>query len=81
MDKVPLDYIRSDEDNKMLEVRFNYHSPKDDQPKRYQELRDKGKELASLMLDNCPRSRELSLAITNLEQALFWANASIARNE
>ena len=26
-------------------------------------------------------SRELSLAITKLEEAMFWANSSIARNE
>jgi hypothetical protein len=29
----------------------------------------------------CPGSRELSLAITKLEEAVFWANAAIARNE
>ena len=34
-----------------------------------------------LMIASCPDSRELSLALTNLEQAVFWANASIARNE
>lgn len=29
----------------------------------------------------CPASRERSLAVTNLEQALMWAVASIARNQ
>ncbi len=29
----------------------------------------------------CPDSRELSLAITHLEEVVFWANAAIARHE
>jgi hypothetical protein len=33
-----------------------------------------------LINDLCPESREKSLAITNLEQAVMWANAAIARN-
>jgi hypothetical protein len=60
---------------------FVYHSPKDDQLERYQRIRDKGKELALLIDQITPPSREQSLALTNLEQATMWANASIARNE
>lgn len=60
---------------------FKYHAPKDNQPARYEELRARAKRLALLILDNCPDSRERSLALTNLEQSIFWANASIARNE
>lgn len=60
---------------------FIYHSPFGTQPERYQALREKAKELAGLMIASCPDSRELSLALTNLEQAVFWTNASIARNE
>ena len=32
------------------------------------------------VLDNVPKGREQSLALTKLEEALFWANAGIARN-
>ncbi len=60
---------------------FKYHSPKDDQSQRYEQLREKAKELACLIDELCPDSREKSLAFTNLEQASMWANASIARNE
>ena len=31
------------------------------------------------ILRNCPPSRERSLALTKLEESLFWANAAIAR--
>jgi carbonic anhydrase len=61
--------------------RFTYHTPNPNQPERYNTLRDAAKELATLILQCCPDSREQSLAITKLEEALFWANAGIARNE
>jgi hypothetical protein len=60
---------------------FSYHAPKDTQPARYELLRAGAKEFAKLILQTCPDSRERALAMTNLEQAGFWANASIARNE
>ena len=74
-------YTPSEKDRIITENRFTYHAPKDDQGVRYVLLRDEAKRLAELFISNCPPSRELSLAITNLEQAVMWANASIARNE
>ncbi len=64
-----------------IEKRFTYHTPKNDQPQRYVLLRDEAKKLAELICKNSPQSREQSLAITHLEEAIFWANAAIARNE
>jgi hypothetical protein len=64
-----------------LNKRFTYHAPKERQAERYQEIREQAKQLAIKMTEECPESRELSLALTNLEQAIFWANAAIARNE
>lgn len=61
--------------------RFTYHAPKDDQPARYERIRADALDFASLLVNNVPESRELSLALTNLEQAVMWANAGIARNE
>lgn len=60
---------------------FTYHKPFGDQPQKYEELRQKARQLAYLINDTCPESREKSLAITNLQQAIMWANASIAINE
>lgn len=64
-----------------LENRFTYHAPKDGQPAKYTELRELAREFAHRINDACPESREKSLAITSLEEAVFWANASIARHE
>ncbi len=64
-----------------LDNNFKHHAPKGDQQERYTALRDKAKELAALYLELVPPSRERSVALTNLEQAVFWANAGIARNE
>lgn len=60
---------------------FTYHAPKPGQQERYVSLRDKAKELALLIVELTPASREQSVAITELETAVFWANAAIARNE
>lgn len=64
-----------------LERNFTYHPPKPGQPERYGTLRDKAKELALLVADECPESREKSLALTKIDESIMWANAAIARNE
>jgi hypothetical protein len=64
-----------------LENRFTYHPPKNNQAARYETLRSQAKELAYAIDGACPDSREKSLALTHLEEAVMWANASIARNE
>ena len=74
-------YQPSDTDQKKLDTNFVYHQPKGDQNTRYETIRSSAKLFAEYLLSICPPSRELSLAITNLEQAVMWANASIARNE
>ena len=64
-----------------LENNFKYHAPKDNQPMKYDCLRKKARDFAIIVNELCPESREKSLAITNIENAVMWANASIARNE
>lgn len=61
--------------------RFTYHAPKEGQPERYEGIRAKGLLLAMEVDGSCPDSREKSLAIKKIEEAVFWANAAIARNE
>jgi len=60
---------------------FTYHAPKDDQPRRYEDIRNIAKGMAEFIVAHCPESREQSLALTKLEESVFWANASIARHE
>ena len=67
--------------NEQIENNFRYHAPKEGQPQRYTELRDAAKTLALYIDHECPNSREKSLALTKLEEAVMWANAAIARNE
>jgi hypothetical protein len=67
--------------NPAIENNFSYHAPKMGQPEKYEAIRQKAKELAYLIEETVPNSREKSLAMTNLEQVGFWANAGIARNE
>jgi hypothetical protein len=64
-----------------LEKDFIYHAPKEDQPERYVAIRDIAKHFAAGVMDMSPDSRERSLALTKIEEAVFWANAAIARNE
>lgn len=64
-----------------IENRFTYHPPKNDQATRYEYLRDRAHDLAGIIDQKCPDSREKSTAIMKLEECVFWANASIARNE
>jgi hypothetical protein len=64
-----------------LHRRFTYHPPHGDQAARYQSIRDEARDFAESLMGACPESRELSLALTSLEQTVMWANAAIARNE
>ena len=60
---------------------FTYHAPQEGQSVRYEDIRGIAMRFAEKILMECPDSRERSLAMTRVEEAVFWANASIARNE
>jgi len=62
-----------------LANRFTYHPPKPGQPELYEDLRVRAHELAEQIVAVAPRSRERSLALTKIEEAVMWANAAIAR--
>jgi hypothetical protein len=68
-------------DDADLVNRFTYHPPKDGQAARYETIRAQGLALARHISDSTPASREQSLALTHLEDAVMWANAAIARHE
>lgn len=64
-----------------IENNFSYHKPFGTQPARYEQVRSTAKDFAQFIVSSTPASREQSLALTKLEEAVFWANAAIARNE
>lgn len=64
-----------------LKTRFTYHRPKDGQPEKYEAVRELAHNYAHTLSQLCPQSRELSVALTKLDEVVFWANASIARRE
>jgi hypothetical protein len=74
-------YEVSEDTLKSLDNSYTYHSPKGDQPERYIIIRDKAHELAIIMCENAPKSRELSIALTDLEKVVTMANKAIACNE
>jgi len=64
-----------------LEQRFSYHAPNTPSKiNRHQLVRKTLLDAAEEIVDatGAP-TREQSLAITKLEEAMFWANAAIAR--
>lgn len=81
MKQQTIGYTVGDDKREDLKVRFSYHAPKDDQVPRYIGLRGMGAQFATRILEETPPSREQSLALTKIEEAVFWANAAIARNE
>lgn len=74
-------YVPSAEDYDKVDNIFVYHPANESQAERYESLRAEAKSLAHTILSNTPKSREQSLAITSLQQAIMWANAAIAINE
>jgi hypothetical protein len=57
------------------------HTPAQAQIEAIEHVRDYAKDLGFLINQECPASRERSLALTALEETVFWAVASIARAE
>jgi hypothetical protein len=62
-----------------LDTRFTDHPPAEGQPEIYRRIRAKGKELAELINEVTPPSREQSLALTAIEESVMWGNAAVAR--
>lgn len=60
---------------------FVYHAPHGDQPERYQRLRAAFRATALAIENLCPVSAERTRALRKIQEAVMWANASIAINE
>lgn len=64
-----------------IEKRFSLNSLDENQQEWCYQIRTKAREFAEYINEyTTVDSREKSLAITALEECVFWANAAIARN-
>ena len=67
--------------NSELANRFKFHPATDDTTKqRHEDIRAVCGSVAAALDILLPDGREQALAITKLEEVMFWANAAIARN-
>lgn len=63
-----------------LENRYMHHAPVGDQADRYGAIRAKVLETAKLVVDLTPCSPEQTRSLNALDEAMFLANAAIARD-
>ena len=57
-----------------------YKPPNPETVAAHQAIRQAAVEMGSEIIGRCPPGREVSLALTKIEEAMFWGNAAIARN-
>lgn len=62
-----------------LENRFKFHPADEKAGRKHEQIRHQCHQLAATVQMMTPPGREQSLAITKIEEAMMWANASIAR--
>lgn len=60
---------------------FQYINPTDEQKAQMQKYRDKFEELYQEIADDVENSRGKSLCLTKLEEASFWLNKGITKND
>ncbi|MEO3974358.1 hypothetical protein [Streptomyces sp. CAU 1734] len=64
-----------------LDRRFAFHaSSRHDKAEAHSDVRSACRELAELLNRVLPEGREKSIAVTRLEEVMFWSNAAIARD-
>lgn len=64
-----------------LAYRFKQHKMSEDASQKSKKLRDDILGIADIIDIYCSDSREKSIALTKLEECLFWCNADLARNK
>jgi hypothetical protein len=68
-------------DSQDIDNRFRFHAAsRQEKADEHTSARQACRRLADHLNELCPEGREKSLAITHLEEVMFWANAAIARS-
>jgi hypothetical protein len=62
-----------------IDNRFTYHPPDTERAAQHERVRGTMLAIAKNLNAILPPGRELALVLTHLEEAMFWANAAIAR--
>lgn len=65
----------------MITKPFAHHTVNPDANERIKSLRAAYSELNALLGTICPKSRELSISLTELETSAMWAIKAIAHND
>ncbi len=69
-------------DHTDIEHRFAFHAATTEEKRdEHASVRQQCRQLADLLNERLPEGREKSLAITHLEEVMFWGNAAIARRK
>lgn len=64
-----------------IENRFAFHAATTEEKRdAHTSVRQQCRVLADFLNEKLPEGREKSLAITHLEEVMFWGNAGLARN-
>jgi hypothetical protein len=74
-------YIQTEAQIAQNKKAFAYHEPNAAQLVRQAGIRQQAAYLSSDLTICCPPSRELSIALTKLDEVVMWAIAAIDRNE
>lgn len=67
-----------DRERRDVDGRFRFHPATPATGPKHDEIREKHRKLGLWLLANVPNSRERSLALTALQEAMMWANAAVA---
>jgi len=62
--------------------RFAFHAATTEEKRNeHTSVRENCRQLADFLNEKLPEGREKALAITHLEEVMFWGNAAIARSK
>lgn len=65
----------------MIMKTYAYHKPGEQGLEKIRMLREQFSNLTAIIESTCPKSRELSVALTNLETTAMWAIKAVVCND